>query len=130
MHKRIKDFKDASNLPIYADTFQVGNPTYTLDVANIVAKLLDLKLNGIFNLVNPCPTSRFEYVKYIGELFSPSSLVLASVNQFIRAAPVSPNESAISSLLEHSLSINMPSWMDSMQKYYFKLTGNFPPSTL
>lgn len=107
---------------IYGDPTQYGNPTYIGDVAKQLSCLLRENAVGLFNCVGEGVASRFEYVNQIIKEFGLSTkVVVASAQQFKRAAPVSYNESAENAKLNKQGICLMPPWQESLSRYIQEL---------
>ncbi len=121
VYKRFLEAK-SKNI-IYADSSQIGNPTYVVDFVTQIETLINNKQYGIFNCVNKAVSvTRYDYVKKIVELFDLKCRVaIAPDGMFSRTAPVSKNESAINyklSLLDLNI---MEDWEKSLDKYIQQL---------
>ncbi len=115
---RIDDAKKSREL--ISDSTQFGNPTFTRDVARQTHMLLDAGAEGIFNLVNTEPVSRFTYVKKIIELSGLPCHVIAG-GAFRRKAKVSSNEMAKNAKL-NAMGLSEPtSWIDALERYLIDL---------
>jgi len=112
-----------SQVEMYSDNSQIGNPTYTIDLVKQIILLINSRQYGTFNCVNKAKNiSRFDYVKKIIELFNVNSnLKIASSEMFDRISPISKNESAVNYKLD-LLGLNiMGEWESSLAKYIEKL---------
>lgn len=114
---RVKEISAADGF-IYANSSQIGSPTYVRDCA---ARLVDLLLDdcaGIYNIVNAQSASRFDYVKEIVEL-SGAALEVRPIDAggFNRHADVSDNESAISYRMRFEGRQELRPWKDALAEY-------------
>jgi len=118
-----KRFLEASSKAImYSNGSQIGNPTFTEDVVKQVVVLLNRQCYGVYNCVNGCGATRYEYVKTIVELFGIECKVdLADKDLFKRAAPVSDNEAAVNYKLKLMGLDIMPEWKISLAEYIKRL---------
>lgn len=99
-----------------ADKF--GSPTYTLDLAKQIIKLLDINALGTYNLVNTEPASRFEYIAQILlELGYTNTLLPVDSKAFPRRANMPDNEV----LENYNLSLlkgqKMRTWKEALKDY-------------
>jgi dTDP-4-dehydrorhamnose reductase len=102
---------------IISDPFQRGNPTYTMDVARQISKILKDEAYGTFNIVGEGTCTRYEYVKAIIDILGLDCEVLPADAPFTRRAPVSKNEAALNNNLAR-LGMNiMPHWKRSLEEY-------------
>ncbi|CAO3441252.1 SDR family oxidoreductase [Azospirillum endophyticum] len=105
---------------IGANPQQRGNPTSANDVADLSLRLVEENINGIFNCVGSGVfASRLEYVSEI--LKSAGSQTRVKPVEFIRKAPVSPNEAAVNKMLAAVGFDVMPPWRQSLGCYVQKL---------
>ncbi|MEF1335843.1 sugar nucleotide-binding protein, partial [Vibrio rotiferianus] len=119
---RIREI-EGSNGIIYADKYQVGNPTYVRDLAIQLLLIIENRLEGVFNCVNEGVASRLEYIEEIVFNCNFNCKVLAN-GSFSRLAPVSNNESAINKRLE-DMGLNiMPCWKSSLKSYMLTIGFN------
>lgn len=118
-----KRFLEASNNEVvYSNGSQTGNPTFTEDVVRQVIYLLNRQCYGVYNCVSGSKATRYEYVKFIIELFGLNSQVeLANKNIFKRAALVSDNEAAVNYKLKLMGLDIMPEWKISLAEYIKRL---------
>ena len=118
-----KRFLEASSKAImYSNGSQIGNPTFTEDVAKQVIALLGRQCYGVYNWVSGCSATRYEYVKTIVELLTLECKVdLADKDLFGRVAPVSDNEAAVNYKLKLMGLDIMPEWKISLAEYIKRL---------
>jgi dTDP-4-dehydrorhamnose reductase len=104
--------------PVHSNNQQVGNPTFTNDVARQISYLLEAQVSGVVNVVNEGSASRFQYVNRIAELMG-SSVEVKSVQaaSFVRKAQVSNNETACNWKMTQLALPAMPSWEASLALY-------------
>lgn len=120
VYKRYVEAKNSSIL--YANSEQIGNPTYIKDVVMQIAYLLEKECFGVYNCVNSGVASRYEYVKKIVELFGLNCDVKpVTADAFKRVAPVSFNESAVNYKLELMGLNKMQNWENSLTDYINEL---------
>lgn len=116
VYKRYLEALNASI--IFANSEQVGNPTFIDDVVKQVLLLLANKYYGVFNCVNEGVATRYEYISEVVSLFElPCAVESTDKSKFNRIAPVSNNESATNYNLA-SIGLNiMPHWKNSLRVY-------------
>ena len=116
----------ASDGTIKSDPMQIGNPTYSGDVAKTIIALLEGGWRGTFNCVNKGRASRFEYVSEVIRLSGINILVEPIAGAaFNRKAKVSHNESAINFKLSQFGLDAMPSWKDSLASYISTIRSEY-----
>ncbi len=97
---------------------QIGNPTFSNDVAERLLVLIESRQTGIFNCVNSGSASRFEYVKEIIQRAGIGIDVLPSKgSSFNRKAQVSNNEAAQNLKMALYGLPEMRSWQDALAVY-------------
>lgn len=114
---RLKEIR-ATKGPIYANTTQVGTPTYARDCASALLKLIAEDCAGIYNIVNDGRASRFDYVRRIVELSgAPFEVLPSDASIFKRHADVSENEAAISYRMRFERRHQLRPWQDALTDY-------------
>jgi len=114
---RINEIRN-SNEFIYANSMQIGSPTYVTDCARMIVELMSDDCDGIYNVVNEGAVSRFEYVKKIAEL-SGSLVKVCPVDAkaFNRRADVSENEAAFSYRMKYEGRPPLRTWQEALAEY-------------
>lgn len=107
----------SSNSEIYSDPFQIGNPTYVVDLAEQTRSMLRMNLRGTFNCVSQPAVNRQRFVEAIVEASGVKCSVRSAEKPFPRLAKVSPNEAAINRKLELLGADRMPTWTSSLKSY-------------
>ena len=103
---------------MYSNQEQIGNPTFSNDVAERVLALMQNQQTGIFNCVNSGCASRFDYVKAIIEEANVGIDVLPSKSgSFNRKAKVSNNEAAQNLKMDLLGYPEMRSWQVALAGY-------------
>ncbi|CAM3858454.1 hypothetical protein PAHA111176_23320 [Parendozoicomonas haliclonae] len=107
-----------ANQKINSNKTQVGNPTFSNDLAERILTLLKNQQVGIMNCVNEGAVSRFDYVKQIMLMADiPIDVIPCSANSFGRQAKVSNNEAAQNLKMELLGYPAMRSWQDALREY-------------
>ena len=101
---------------IESDADQAGNPTYVEDVVDQALLLMEAGLVGLYNCVSHGRATRFDYVQRIVEA-SGLSCVVSPRPAFERAAPVSPNETAVNYRLALMGLDRMRDWTAGLDAY-------------
>ena len=116
-----KRLQEAAANPVMAsDTAQFGCPTHIDDVVMQTLTVLEKGVRGTFNCVAGGSASRFDYVSRIVAA-SGLDCTLRPSGAFVRAAPVSPNETAVNYRLGLMRLDRMPHWTQSLDQYVTKL---------
>ena len=97
---------------------EIGNPTYTFDVARSVARLVETGRYGIYHLVNEGSASRFEFAREVlvrtGRQAIPIEPI--SLDTWPRPAPP-PKHAVLVNQAAAALGIRLPSWQDALDEY-------------
>ncbi|HBE79491.1 MAG TPA: dTDP-4-dehydrorhamnose reductase [Firmicutes bacterium] len=107
-------------LPIVND--QVGSPTYALDLAAVIAQLIQTKAYGIYHITNTGNCSWFEYAKQILRYAGQKDALLKPITseKLNRPAP-RPSYSILAQDALNLMGITMPSYQDALQRYFTKV---------
>ncbi|BAI76899.1 dTDP-4-dehydrorhamnose reductase (plasmid) [Azospirillum sp. B510] len=109
-----------SKSEIGANPRQIGNPTSANDVAALSLSLIEKNIEGIFNCVGP--GRRVSRLDYVSEILRAAGIqIKVKPVNFVRRAPVSPNESAINKMLAAAGFDVMPPWHQSLGCYVQEL---------
>jgi dTDP-4-dehydrorhamnose reductase len=122
--KRIVDAQTHTQLEMSCD--QVVSPTYTVDLAKAVLKLIEHPqlVPGIYHLVNEGDCTWFEFTKAIYELMD-LNMNLRPVNRGGMSGEMRrPLYSALANTKARALGITLPHWRDALQHYLRKKYGD------
>jgi dTDP-4-dehydrorhamnose reductase len=122
--KRIGDAKTHTQMEMSCD--QVVSPTYTVDLAKAVLKLIEHPqlVPGIYHLVNEGDCTWFEFTKAIYELMD-LNMNLRPVNRGGMSGEMRrPLYSALANTKARALGITLPHWRDALQHYLRKKYGD------
>ena len=114
---RLREFKLKTGQTIFSDPFQMGNPTYIPDLISIIISLCNMQCDGIFNCVNPSPSTRYDFVQMIARISKANVNIEKSPQPYSRSAKVSMNESAYNERLVSLLGYDFPNWKFSLSKF-------------
>lgn len=115
---RIKEARSSNGKDLLSNNSQFGNPTYSIDVAQAIDRLLNAGHAGVFNCVNEGAASRYEYVReIIGLTFPGVTVKPVDGSQFNRVADVSANECARNWRMELFGLPPMRNWRDALKAY-------------
>jgi dTDP-4-dehydrorhamnose reductase len=115
---RIAEARGRDSIP--ANPAQIGCPTAAADVAVQALALIDAHVSGVVNCVGGGPPARrIDYVAAI--LAACASPVRVVPADFVRRAPVSPNEAAVNARLQALGLDRMPPWRDSLAVFVHAL---------
>lgn len=94
---------------------EIGSPTYALDVARALHKLVEQPAYGIYHLTNSGTCSRYEWAQEILRLAG-QELELRPLQNYRRAARV-PKRVALRNFCGAELGIVMRPWQEALQAY-------------
>jgi dTDP-4-dehydrorhamnose reductase len=97
---------------------QRGSPTFTRDLAPVLAQLCANGARGIIHVTNSGHCTWYEFARGIIEISGSSTVVKpVSTAEFPRPAR-RPEYSVLSALSLHAYGIQMPDWQDSLRRYH------------
>jgi len=97
---------------------QVLSPTYTVDCAQQLLKIIQEKQRGIFNVVSEGSCSWYEFTKHIYTLCSLQTRLSPCTSDEYKRRALRPSYSALDNARLNKLGINiMHNWKDSIQNY-------------
>jgi dTDP-4-dehydrorhamnose reductase len=99
-------------------TDQKGCPTWTRDLAEATAALIQTERYGLYHVTNSEPTTWFDFAKEIFRLSDVSTEVIpVTSEQFSRPAR-RPHNSVLDPFpLREAVGMEMPSWKEALKKY-------------
>lgn len=119
---RIREARRCTTGFISANQSQLGNPTYSTDVAAAIDRLLNQGQCGVFNCVNAEAASRYDYVREILALAVPDVEVRRVEGAYFnRTAKVSHNESAQNWRMTNCAMPAMRGWKNALKEYIERL---------
>jgi dTDP-4-dehydrorhamnose reductase len=96
---------------------QRGSPTFTRDLASVIAQLCKQGARGIIHATNSGDCTWFEFAKEIVRISRlPATVKPVTTADFPRPAR-RPAYSVLSPTSLHALGIQMPPWQDALQRY-------------
>jgi dTDP-4-dehydrorhamnose reductase len=115
----LKLAKEKDILKIVND--QVGCPTYALDLAKTINKLIRTESYGIYHITNEGSCSWFEFTKQILEQAGIKGVKVEPITteELNRPAP-RPKYSILAKNNLHTLGIEMPQYQDALQRFFLK----------
>ncbi len=97
---------------------QIGSPTYTVDVASLVCKMLERKYCGTYHVTNEGNCSWADFAKAV---FNYADLVMAvneiSTAQYPTKAKRPLNSTLSKACLDRAGISRLPDWQDALQRY-------------
>lgn len=97
---------------------QVGSPTYAPELARAVVELAGQELTGVFHIVGPQRTSRFDFARAVAQCFGLDERLLQPVPtaELGQAAPRPLNAGMQVSKVTAHLSFPLSSYLEGLQK--------------
>ena len=109
------------NLRVVDD--QVLTPTYTVDLAEAVRKLVVTEKYGLYHLTSEGECSWFDFTRHIFESAGIQAK-LSPVKSTEFASPVKrPSYSVLSKAKARTVGVTLPSWKDALPRYLKQRTG-------
>lgn len=110
-------------LRVVADEF--GSPTYALDLARALARLVETRHYGTYHFTNAGYCSRYEYAREILRLAGRDHVPLVPIqhHQWKRLA-TPPRHAVIRNTLGPRLGITLPHWKDALERYFRREQGD------
>ncbi len=107
--------KERGRLQMVTD--EVGSPTYALDVAQALNRLIRLPAYGIYHLPNAGVASRYQWAQEILRLAGLTEVELVPSTNYARAARV-PKHAELRNFCGAELGIVMRPWREALQAYF------------
>ncbi len=98
-------------------TDELGSPTYALDVAHALNRLIRQPAYGIYHLPNAGVASRYEWAQEILRLAGLREVELIPSTNYVRAAQV-PKQAELRNFCAAELGIIMRPWREALQAYF------------
>lgn len=99
---------------------QRGCPSYSVDLARTIYKLISLDAKGIVHATNRGECSWYEFAREIVREAGFTAKVLPTTSEkFVRPAP-RPKYSVLSTASLERLKIEVPSWQDALRRYLWE----------
>lgn len=124
---KLSKIKDELN--IVAD--QIGSPTYTLDLANLMADMMESEKYGIYHATNEGFCSWYDFTKYIYEVKGMTNVKVNPITteEYLKINPNQakrPLNSRMSkaSLVKAGFKL-MPKWQDAVDRYLEELGNDY-----
>jgi len=94
---------------------EIGNPTYTVDLAEAIAKLIKTRVYGTYHLVNQGYCSRYDYAKEVLRLSGREAIPVEPIpsTEFERASTV-PLFSPLANIKAAELGIQLRPWQEAL----------------
>jgi len=109
------------NLPITVPEDMIGSPTYSLELARIIERLIDGAEPGIYHTVNKGWCSRFDWAKKICALAGLSASISAIKSAALPAGAPRPLFSALlNNRLEATIGDTMKPWEEALAEFISK----------
>ena len=117
-NKIIEKAKEQGYLKVVDD--EVATPTYTLDLARGIKKLVEKKVGGIFHLVNEGEASRFEWAKEILKMVNLKVPIKPMELDDFQRASKPPKHSILANTKAKKLGVVLRDWKQANKEYLQK----------
>lgn len=124
---KLSKIKDELN--IVSD--QIGSPTYTLDLANLMADMMESEKYGIYHATNEGFCSWYDFTKYIYEVKGITNVKVNPITteEYLK---INPNQARrpLNSRMSKASLINagfklLPKWQDAVDRYLKELGNDY-----
>jgi len=96
---------------------EFGSPTYTLHLAEALARLIRTQFYGTYHLTNTGLCSRFEFAQAILRLAGHPDYPLQASTSYDRPAPV-PGRAELRNFCAAEIGITLPPWEEGLEAYF------------
>lgn len=102
-------------------TDEVGNPTYTQDVAQAIGRLIETEQYGVYHFVNYGSCSRWEFANEILRLAGLADVVnIPILGKEFKRPSTPPPYCALHNVAGKALGIELRPWQDALADYFSK----------
>jgi dTDP-4-dehydrorhamnose reductase len=107
-----------SRKPLRVVINEIANPTYTDDLADAIAQLIETERYGIYHLVNEGACSRYAFARYILDLggYRDTPIMPITASEWQRPS-TPPVYSSLSNLAARSIEITLRPWQDAVDAF-------------
>lgn len=104
--------------PLRVVVNEVANPTYAVDLANAVGRLIETGRFGIYHLVNEQPCSRFDFARHALDQagFRHTPIERIHAREWVRPT-TPPHYSALANEAARSIGITLRPWRDALDEF-------------
>ena len=104
--------------PLRVVTNEIANPTYTKDLAEAIARLIETERYGTYHLVNQGAVSRWQFARYVLDSagFSDTPIERITRQQWQRPS-LPPEYTAMENIAASSLSISLRPWQEGVDDF-------------
>ncbi len=96
---------------------EFGSPTYTVHLAEAIARLIRTQLYGTYHLTNTGLCSRYEFARAILNLAGSPDYPLQASTSYPRPAPV-PARAELRNFCAAEIGITLPPWEEGLEAYF------------
>ncbi|GMQ60751.1 dTDP-4-dehydrorhamnose reductase [Vallitalea sediminicola] len=114
---RIADIKN--KISVVND--QIGTPTYTVDLINIIAQLINTDAYGTYHVSNDGQCSWYEFANKIIQLTNKNTSVVPITTDQLKRTANRPSYSVLKNyMLEYQFNYNLRNWQDALGEFLNK----------
>jgi dTDP-4-dehydrorhamnose reductase len=119
IHAILNAVKANKSLRVVTD--ELGNPTYTDDLANAIVQLIASERYGTYHFVNEGVTSRYDFARYILDTCGYQDIQMQRISMSEWQRPSTPPRyGALHNMQGHSIGIQLPAWQDAVKRFLQK----------
>ncbi len=109
------------NSTLQVVTNEVATPTYTIDVAEAIGKLIETERFGIYHLVNEGSASRYEFARFILDCAGYADLPIKPIIGAQRPRPSRPpTYSVLRNFAARQLGITLRPWQEAVAAFFVR----------
>ncbi len=104
--------------PLQVVCNEIANPTYTKDLAEAIARLIETDRYGTYHLVNQGAVSRWQFARYVLDRagFADTPIERITRQQWQRPS-LPPEYTSLENIAARSLSIELRTWQDAVDAF-------------
>jgi dTDP-4-dehydrorhamnose reductase len=125
-HRIVQLADERGRLQVVTD--EVGSPTYVVDLAEAIGKLITMGQYGVYHLVNDGACSRYDLAREILRLTGRSAIPVEPTT--LKAYPresTPPPHTPLANVTGAAIGITLRTWQDALADFFTSDTGNIDP---
>jgi len=115
IHKILQRARAGQALRVVTD--EVGSPTYVCDLADGIARLVELERPGVFHLVNAGACSRYEFAQEIVRLAGLDVPIEPITSDAFKRASTPPPYAPLDNVFAAALGVSLRPWQEVLAEY-------------
>lgn len=118
VHTILEQVKVKEELRVVHD--QIGSPTYTKDLGQVIKKLIPIEANGIYHASGEGQCSWYDFTLEILRLIGTDKKVVPITSNEISRLAIRPPYSALRNLCLREIGIFMPPWQEALRDFFLE----------